>query len=205
MPRLSASDLNLLVRLQLRNADRAIATDGGIHPRAAVPTVSAAQLNAIEKSLGFALPQIVRSLYVVVGNGGFGPAYGIVGVRGGAKLEGKTLETCYHGMRQLHREHPMWKWPEQLLPLANAGCGMWSCVDCTYKSLPMILWDPNNLDSDSDDADARIRWCYSFWDQGMSVKAWLRGWLSGCDEPEPKRPSLRWTKSRIEQSFMSAD
>jgi hypothetical protein len=194
---MTASDTQLIERLQLRNADRTTATDGGIHPREAIRCVTKQDLSATEKSLGFTLPEIVRALYLQVGNGGFGPQYGIVGTRGGAKLDGCTLETCYQQMLKLEEECSAWTWPPMLLPLANLGCGMWSCVDCTYARLPMFLWDPNPLDPDLEADDALLNWGHSFWDQQMSLKKWLSGWLDCYDEPEPKRPTASWAEKRL--------
>ena len=74
---------------------------------------------------------------------------------------------------------------------------MWLCVDCSSVRLPMILWDPNNLDSDLEDDEARENWGNSFWDQGITIKAWLNGWIAGKDEPEPKWPSDAWMKKRL--------
>ncbi|MGB7323632.1 MAG: SMI1/KNR4 family protein, partial [Rubripirellula sp.] len=112
---MAASDTKLIERLQQRNADRANATDGGIHPRKPVPCVNKRDLLATEESLGFALPEAVRTLYLQIGNGGFGPQYGIVGTKGGAKLDGSTLETCYQQMLELENECSAWKWPSMLL------------------------------------------------------------------------------------------
>jgi hypothetical protein len=121
----------------------------------------------------------------------------VVGTNRGSTLDGCTLETCYRDMVKLERDNSVWRWPRRLLPLANYGCGMWSCVDCEYKKLPMFLWDPNNLDSELDGADARLNWGNAFWDQGRSLKAWLESWLSGIGEPEPKWPSDTWMKKRL--------
>jgi hypothetical protein len=86
---------------------------------------------------------------------------------------------------------------KQILPLANYGCGMWSCVDCDYLKLPMILWDPNNLHAELDVADARLNWGNSFWDQGRSLRTWLEGWLTEKQESKPKWPSHSWMKKRL--------
>jgi hypothetical protein len=196
------SEQDLIQRLRDRNADRERATTGGIHPPKAVPPVSAKALQATERAIAFKLPELVRVLYLKVGNGGFGPEYGIVGTKGGAKLDGCTLETCYRDMLALESENSVWRWPKHLLPLANYGCGMWSCVDCEYQKLPMILWDPNNLDVDAEGADARLNWGNSFWDQGRSLRTWLEGWLAADEdderiEPEPKWPSDSWMRKRL--------
>jgi hypothetical protein len=159
--------------------------------------VAAKDLQAAERAVGFKLPELVRAVYLKVGNGGFGPGYGIVGTKGGAKLDGCTLESCYRDVSQLEDENAVWRWPRCLLPLANYGCGMWSCVDCEHKRLPMILWDPNNLDSELDAGDARLNWGSSFWGQGASLRMWLKGWLTQKQEPEPKWPSDAWMKKRL--------
>ncbi|HYG74043.1 MAG TPA: SMI1/KNR4 family protein [Planctomycetota bacterium] len=150
-----------------------------------------------ERTLGFTLPNAVRDIFLKVGNGGFGPEYGIVGIKGGAKLDGCTLETCYAKMRKLEKENAVWRWPERLLPLANYGCGMWACVDCEYQRLPMILWDPNNLSAELEGNEARLNWGNSFWDQGRSLRAWLIDWLDQRSSPEPKWPSESWLKKRL--------
>src|SRR5215472_3354144 len=187
-----ASDQNLIQRLSERNADRDRATDGGIHSRKLTPPAAIKILRSVELEIGFKLPELLRTIYLRVGNGGFGPQYGIVGTRGGAKLDGRTLETLYKDMLKLERENSVWRWPKRLLPLANYGCGQWSCVDCEYKKLPMILWAPGNLDARLRGDDARLDWGNSFWDQGQSLRAWLEGWLAEKPEPEPKWPSNPW-------------
>ncbi|HEV3298888.1 MAG TPA: SMI1/KNR4 family protein [Planctomycetaceae bacterium] len=192
-----ASDEKLVQRLQERNAHREGATDGRIHPRTAIRPPTAKAIQVAERMIGFELPPLLRTIYLKVGNGGFGPEYGIVGTKGGAKLDGCTLETCYQRMLKLEKENAEWRWPARLLPLAKYGCGMWSCVDCEYQKLPMVLWDPNNLDAELDSADARLNWGNSFWDQGLSFKNWLESWLIRKRQPEPKLPSGSWMRKRL--------
>ncbi len=194
---MSPSVSQLIRRLQVRNADRVVATDGGIHSRRALPCVSEDGLKKVENSLEFTLPPLVRALYLSVGNGGFGPQYGIVGTKGGARLDGETLESCYRNRLRLHYESPAWRWPEKLLPLVNYGCGMWACVDCHYARLPIFIWDPNNLSSGLKTTDAQLNWRYSFWDQSMTLKQLLSRWLGGVPESEPKCPNASWIKTRL--------
>jgi hypothetical protein len=51
------------------------------------PPLTGEQLEEAEARLGFAVPPSLRSLYESVGNGGFGPSYGLLGLSGGAKQE----------------------------------------------------------------------------------------------------------------------
>jgi hypothetical protein len=61
----------------------------------------------------------------------------------------------------------------------------------------MVLWDPNNLDAELGGADARLNWGNSFWDQGLSFRKWLEGWLAGKQPPEPKWPSDSSMRKRL--------
>jgi hypothetical protein len=61
----------------------------------------------------------------------------------------------------------------------------------------MFLWDPNNLQDDLEGQDAQENWSNSFWDQGLSLRKWLLGWLDAVEEPEPKWSSASWTRKRL--------
>ena len=185
-----ALDDKLIQGLQERNADRKRATAGGTHPRKPVPPVRAKDLHATERGLGFKIPELLRAAYTKVGAGGFGPGYGIIGGKG-------ALQCCYEVMLEHQEQNAVWRWPRRLLPVADYGCGMYSCVDCEYKTLPMILWDPNNLGEDLGGSEARRNWGNAFWDQGLSLRTWFEGWLEGRGEPEPKWPFDSWMRRRL--------
>jgi hypothetical protein len=98
-----------------------------------------------EASLGFAFPELLKSIYLNVANGGFGPGYGIIGVAGGHRSDlGNVVETfseikrgaAYLGL----------KWNPKLLPFCGWGCNIFSCVDCS---------SPRNLIYRSDECKAR--------------------------------------------------
>lgn len=190
-----ASDLTLIKRLQERNADRTRATDGGIHPRKPVLPTTVKELQVVEKDLGFDLPDLLKAIYSQVGNGGFGPQYGIVGIK--CAPGPITLEACYRKMMKLDKENAIWRWPQHLLPLADFGCGMWCCIDCNSQRHPLFLWDPNDLDEGLSGAEARLNWGSAFWDQGLTLRTWLEGWLDEKPEPEPKWPTDSWMKKRL--------
>jgi hypothetical protein len=86
-------------------------------------------VDAEEKLLGFRIHSLLRSLFVTVGNGGFGPGYGIIGVSGGDSRGTRTLAETYRGVQ----EGSAFKgdeWIEGLLPFCDWGCNILSCVDC---------------------------------------------------------------------------
>jgi hypothetical protein len=111
--------------LKQRNADREHATDGHIHPKKPFAPVARKNLKVAERALGFQVPKLLRAIYETVGNGGFGPEYGIVGTKGGFKLDGCTLESCYQDMVKLDKENASgggqsvcFRWP-----ITDAACG----------------------------------------------------------------------------------
>jgi len=47
---------------------------------------TAEAVNAAEQAVGFPFPCLLRRLWTEVGNGGFGPGYGLLGLEGGPEL-----------------------------------------------------------------------------------------------------------------------
>jgi hypothetical protein len=93
------------------------------------PACGEVHVDAEEKILGFKIHPFLTSLYLTVGNGGFGPGYGIIGVSGGHESDLGTLARTY---RQLQEGSAYFgdEWSEGLLPFCGWGCNIFSCVDC---------------------------------------------------------------------------
>ncbi len=111
-----------------------------------LPALVPAPLDAVEDAearVQLPLPRLLRTLYLEVGNGGFGPGYGILGVRAGhGDDDGKTAIDLY---REAHSEVPS-SWnqlPRSLLPVCYWGCGIYSFVDCSDPATAIWAWDPN--------------------------------------------------------------
>jgi hypothetical protein len=187
----------LIHRLTQRAQDGQLASDE--IPAPIPPPVSPRTVATTEQQLGFALPELLRLLYLQIGNGGFGPSYGILGLKGGATDErGNTLVGVNRAMRALARENRYWRWPEGLLPLCRLGCGMYSCLDCARPRVPVLIFDPNNLDADETEKnEAVLRWTNAFWHQEHSFVSWLEGWLDQRPEREPTWPSAGWLRQRL--------
>lgn len=49
------------------------------------PPASLREIQEVEASIGFTLPPLIREIFLQVGNGGFGPGYGIAGLLTGYK------------------------------------------------------------------------------------------------------------------------
>ncbi len=173
--------MNLLERLKERIKDRKRTIDASSYPgwsgtpRRAFPPVKEKAVRNAEESLGFPLPRLLRDLYLEVGNGGFGPGYGIIGLKKGLVTdEGHSVVDRYHLDREGDPLCPRWIWPEKLIVICNWGCAMYSCLDCSRLEAPVIRFDPNGLDSERCEG-----WHDAFWIESGSFDIWLTSWLDG--------------------------
>jgi hypothetical protein len=121
-------------------------------------TATIEELDAAEVELGFALPMLIRRLYSEVGNGGFGPGAGLLGVKGGyADLDGRTLSDSYLALRTQG-------WPQGVLPLCEPGGGARSCADMRASGERVLTVDAGEITRTS-----------------HNLFSWLHAWVSGVD------------------------
>ena len=91
------------------------------------PPASREQIERCEAALGFPLPELLRRLYAEIGNGGFGPGYGLLPIPNGPTTEPCTLIDLYRQCR-MPGDRDTWEWPTGLLPVCDWGCLIRSCV-----------------------------------------------------------------------------
>ena len=108
-------------------------------------------------------PALLKRLYLEIGNGGFGPGYGLFGVKGGFAddVTGMTVEDLY-------REHQDWGdwWPTGLVPICDWGCTMGAAIDCTTPAADVVfIGDRSPL----------------LMPQGVGFAAWMEDWGNGID------------------------
>src|SRR5262245_1609670 len=98
------------------------------------PVATPAQMEATQGVIGFELPQLLREIFLGIGNGGFGPGYGLIGVEGGyADFKGVRLVDLGRQLGALDRK---------ILPICNWGCGIYSCLDCGKPEAPVFTFNP---------------------------------------------------------------
>jgi hypothetical protein len=160
---------SLVSRLLDRIRDPKRLTDMGqlVKPVLFPPATEGALVHA-ERVLGFPLPGLLRQLYTQVGNGGFGPTYGLIGVPGGATDDlGRSLVDVCKAYRKSCRK----TWPEKLLPVCHEGCACYFCLDCSRKAVPVLLFDTTAHLVDNEPWEKSVRRVApSFW-------RWLTLWL----------------------------
>jgi hypothetical protein len=136
---------------------------GQLEPLPRTPPATLPAVQRAESLLGAALPDLLRRLYLEISNGGFGPAYGILGLDDGFRDDMKRTAVDILDSRC--------DWagmPDNLHPLCHWGCAIYSFVHC--PSGRMFGWDPNPVAPDDD---------VPFFEQEYTLDAWLAAWLDG--------------------------
>ena len=165
----------ILAAIIARARDPATRTDQADVVRTVVaPPVQVTEVQTVEAALGFPLPTFLGRVYREVGNGGFGPGYGLIGLPGGFTVEGHSILSRYHLMASIDPDDPAWAWPRRLLPLCHWGCGIYSCVNAAEPAGPVLTWDPNAHQEGQDPA-AAIR------TTNLGLEPWLAAWAAGTD------------------------
>ena len=164
-------DLVALIRQRLSSTR----LDDPTSRRRAFEPASAQAIAEAEQSLDFALPPVLKQVLLEVGNGGFGPGHGLLGVRGGATDEhGNSMLDLYDGLSATNPDDPGWRWPERLVPLCPWGDSTYSCIDCSVPEGQLVTYDANGYRPGTD--LERL-----FTAQDLAVDAWLRLWTEGVD------------------------
>ena len=134
-------DIVELVRARAANPGTIHDMAQGLSPAPKIyPPASVDDMAAAEGRLGFGLPALLKRIYIEIGNGGFGPGYGIIGITGGYDgWTGGDVLSLYAG----YRENPpggMPEWSEKTLPVCTWGCDIYSCVDCSKPEAPVLVY-----------------------------------------------------------------
>jgi SMI1 / KNR4 family (SUKH-1) len=161
-----------------------------------LPALVPAPADAVEEAedlLGCRLPPLFRRLYLEVGNGGFGPGYGMLGLRGGHRDD--TRQAALGLYRQAHgASSPHWSFlPAGLLPICYWGCGIYSFIDCSRPEGPMWGWDPNPGPVDRQ----------ALFPQPLALAGWLDRWV-GCTLFQPalvRDPDTQQWRGATEQEY----
>ena len=131
-----------------------------------LPPLKPASIDAVEaaeRRFGHAFPSLLRRLYLEVGNGGFGPGYGIMGFPR-VTMTRTPARSPTLGHRNTARPDS-----KSLFPLCTWGCGIYSFVDCTDTEARMWAWDPNPAPHD-DIGKALFQ-------EELSLREWLGRWV----------------------------
>jgi hypothetical protein len=131
------------------------------------PPVPIQEVQRTEAKLGFTLPALLARLYTEVGNGGFGPGYGLFGIKGGFTDDSQQLPLPELYLSSVHPQPGMLPhelWPEKLVPICDWGCNMMSSVDCSARGGTMVFLEDDMIVPED-----------------LSFDQWMEDWVKGVD------------------------
>lgn len=133
-------------------------TDSGSASLRLFAPVSPAVVAEAEKAMGLRFPPLLSRLYCEVGNGGYGPGFGMLGLPGGYH-DGDTR--C---LPQLYLQWRSEGGSTGLLPLWDWGCGQWSCLDVRTGRQQVV----------TESEEGRFVTEYT-------MHSWMESWVAGTD------------------------
>jgi hypothetical protein len=139
----------LISRIANRARTPGRALSGAIANDIAFPPISSIVFDEEEHRLGVRLPQLLRRLYMEVGNGGFGPGEGVLSL---SPLSSADHPISYfHGKFRAARNENGAEWPLTIVPFSHWGDLILSCVDISADSAnpPVVRFEPNMSKADT--------------------------------------------------------
>lgn len=108
----------------------------------------------LEHELGVSFPKLFHRLYCEIGNGKYGPDYGLYPIKPGS-CDTRTLPASYFYMlddaEEMRNEEPDYYWPFGVIPICEIGCGGFYCIDCTDANHRILYFNtslPGNVPKD---------------------------------------------------------
>jgi hypothetical protein len=149
---------------------RAARDSGRIPPLPPLTPATPEALRVVEDAAGAALPALFRRCYLELGNGGFGPGYGLLPAPEGVGPEPGTLL----GDRFSERRERLVN--GSLLLICHWGCGIASFIDLRDPAGPMWAIDPNGTPSEA------------LFQEDLTFTQWLGSWAeSALEQPAAER------------------
>ena len=153
--------------------ERIRARIAGLRDRSACGPATTSEIASFEGLVDLRLPRFYARLLTEVGNGGFGPGYGIIGIPPNGcvddDLRASNLAEAYLSGRRCDERG--WRTPRGLLPLCNWGCGIFSYVDALSDDAAVVT-------------DEVLQDGIEFTETAPSLAAWLSDWLDGVNLEE---------------------
>src|SRR5689334_14826568 len=107
----------ILEHVKRRAGDPTTRTDNeDLRANEIVAPATEAEITVAESAFGVQLPLVLRQLYTRIGNGGFGPGYGLLGVppHGYRDDQRHTGLELYALFSQFDPDDAAWDWPDAL-------------------------------------------------------------------------------------------
>lgn len=133
-----------------------------------IPTVlSQENIEKFEQEIGYILPDLLKQLFLQIGNGGFGPGYGLF------PLVSSTEENMLDFSKDfVECEFDFWKTSH--IPLVHWGCGIYTYMDLANPGAKLQVFDGNNYDEE----DPQFNGVFEI---PHNLESFFQAWVDGVD------------------------
>jgi hypothetical protein len=128
---------NLINKIKTRASNPSTIHDmaEGLSPAPQINAVVAlAEIQKVEEELGFKFPDLWKKIYSEIGNGGFGPGYGLYPLQQAKEIYLELMSD------------PENEWEKGTFPLCTWGCAIDSYVDCADEEFSVYFTDEGHSD-----------------------------------------------------------
>ena len=177
---------SLIAELLRRASSRSRRTDNRHATSTVRAPVNERVIAIAEEELGRPLPPLLRDVYCLVGDGGFGPGYGLLPLMVAGEDDDETVVGLYSAFCMDDPEDSAWSWPLDLVPFCDWGCAIRSCIDCSSSDGAVVTFDPN-IHGIGDPMSACLGRTHP------TLRSWFEDWIAGVQiwermfEPDPNR------------------
>jgi hypothetical protein len=156
------------------------ATTSGFANDIANDPISVEAFENEERRLGIRLPPLLKRLYTEVGNGGFGPGYGLLSMTPLSSAD-HPIFYFYSTFRAARNKYQA-EWAEGIVPINDWGDLILSCVDISANCAdpPVVRFEPNMPKAATFDYlnGARFRGAGMI-PESEKMSTWFEDWING--------------------------
>jgi hypothetical protein len=154
---MTSSEIVASIKMRISDPSKRIDLTSVPTPSLFAP-VSRTEIEIAQRQMDVAFPAFLFELYSTVGNGGFGPGLGLLGITNGySGIDNQTLCDKYKNF--IGRG-----WRPNILPLFDWGGGAWSCVDGASVAGTVVTADASGFTATS-----------------YTLDSWFAAWVAGVD------------------------
>jgi SMI1 / KNR4 family (SUKH-1) len=135
------------------------------------------EIMELEAAIGYRLPEDLRKVYLEVGNGGFGPGYGL-----------KTLGGCgglldsYSFVCKFQLIDRFVKWPENYLPICSGGCDLLGVLDLLNGKVGFLQYEIGEAIPSKGIHAATFEEITEWY--SPTIQSWICSWMDGENSME---------------------
>ena len=136
------SESHILSALMQRRDKGSLRPDTEMHSFGGLqPPISIIEIQTAERLFGTSIPPFLAKIYGSIGNGGFGPDYGLLPL---LRPDHYDVVHTSLSVRSAYGDD----WPKDFLIIGDQGCELYHCVDCSKPEGPVYLFTRDTAPED---------------------------------------------------------